>query len=339
MFIENRPKPYTLLKYEALLRKLLPKHRSHPLIQKDYAKHAAGFQGEKYVDYTLSIHPLPDSAAYPGVRLRHKRHPFQIDTPLITPGFVLLMEIKNMTGELSYDSTHDQFIQTIGAERKRQRNPIQQSTAHKLQFGEWLKSHSFPSVPIETLSVISNPNAIINHPQADQTIFDQLIHVEALPEKLQELAAKHPQNILSSRDRRKLYNLLKTHDEPLNPDLIAQYNLNDSHFIKGIPCEHCQAYPLKRVARKWVCQNCGFMSHDAHVQVILDSFLLGKPTITNSECRSLLNYDSRSGVLNLLKKMNLRTSGNQKGVKYHAPLLHDYPQDTPVPINARTRIG
>ncbi|WP_217586524.1 nuclease-related domain-containing protein [Lentibacillus saliphilus] len=332
---KNRTKPFILLSYEALFRRLRPDYRQISRIWKDYLNYSAGYQGERNVDYTTSIHPLPQSTVYHDIRLKFGSYFFQIDTLIVTPTFILILEVKNMTGELSYDSMHDQFIQTIGTERKRQRNPIQQSLAQKIQLAEWLKMFNLPTPPIETLSVISNPNAIIVNPQESPTAFDQLIHVEALPKKLHEIATKHSRVVLDRRTLHKLDNLFKTYHTPNQSNLLQKYNIENKHLISGVSCEKCGHYPLKRPSVKWVCSKCGFTSKTAHEQLIYDFFLLHKPTLTNSECRHLLQLGNRHQIYYLLKGLSLRRQGVSRNMKYHAPPLEFFHRRASCPKDTR----
>ncbi|WP_217586550.1 nuclease-related domain-containing protein [Lentibacillus saliphilus] len=321
-----RTKPYMILCYEALLRRLKGQYRDNPMILKDFANYMAGYQGEKYVDYAISTTSLHNAATYRDIRLINGRTPFQIDTLIITPTHILIIEIKNMKGELIYDSKHDQFIQVVGAERKRQRNPIQQSMIQKMHLETWLQNFNLPPVPIETLSVISNPNAIISNPDQSKAVYDELIHVENLPQKLLDIERKHDKQILDQSTRHHLDRLIHSYDTPHRPDLLTYYNLSDQHFIHGIACDQCDQYPMHRSRLKWHCPKCGAHSKNAHEQVIYDYFLLHGPTLTNAECRRYLCIESRDVAYGFLKSMNLKITGTRKGTKYHAPSQSQYPQ-------------
>ncbi|MUV37233.1 hypothetical protein JNUCC1_01039 [Lentibacillus sp. JNUCC-1] len=321
-----RTKPPVLLCYEALFRSLKPRYREHPKLLSEYGKHVAGYQGEQAVDYAASISPLKNAAYYRGLRLLNGRFPFQMDTKIVTPAFQLIIEIKNMTGELAYDSLHHQFIQTVGADKKRQRNPIQQVTQQKMHLQSWLQNFNLPLMPIETLTVVSNPNAILHNIHEAPDVQNKLIHVESLPQKLQEIEKKYPQRLLTRQQQLNLDRLLNSSDKPHHPDLVSMFGLQEDHFIQGIPCEKCDHSPMERLRVKWSCPRCGHTSIDAHVRVILDYFLLRKPTISNSECRELLQLSMASTAYHLLNALDLKKTGHGRWRVYHAPPFNAFPQ-------------
>ncbi|WP_243292865.1 hypothetical protein [Bacillus sp. FJAT-47783] len=54
MIKKERTKPIKLKKLEALIRRLSSTHPKRPLVQKELAKHLAGYRGEQSIDYHLS---------------------------------------------------------------------------------------------------------------------------------------------------------------------------------------------------------------------------------------------------------------------------------------------
>ena len=60
----------------------------------------AGYYGEKSLDYHLSSLNQEKFDIYPGLRLSIRSQYFQIDSLVITTRFLLIIEIKNLKGEL-----------------------------------------------------------------------------------------------------------------------------------------------------------------------------------------------------------------------------------------------
>ncbi len=133
--------------------------------------------------------------------------------------------------------------------------------------------------------------------------------------------------------------LLLNNNEPLKPNLMDTYQISDYHLIKGIPCPHCNKYSMNRIYKRWMCPNCSHLDNNSHIQVIFDYFLLGHHTITNQQCRELLQIDSPRTAYFILNSLNLKYQGNNKGRIYFAPDLEDFPQDSFLPLAQKSSIG
>lgn len=328
MQLNYRLKPYSVLTFEALFRRLKPKHRTNDTLNGRFAAESAGYSGEKNVDYKLSLYPHNGSIVIQGPRLKNGAHPFQIDTLILTQNFFCILEIKNIKGELEYDSDFQQWMQKVGDEIKGYKNPIYQAEAQKRHLEALLNGMGIHNVPIEYLVVISNPSTILRNSQGDQEVFDKIIHTESLPIYLDKMVNKYKTEAISRDTMKKVNNYIMKNQTPLQPQLIKNYNLKEHHFIKGVTCPNCQHNPMIRSKRTWLCQQCSTTDKNAHKQTILDYFLLHKPTITNRECKELLQLDSARVAYNLLKSMDLKYSGKTRGRYYFSPRIEDFPQDS-----------
>lgn len=329
--IKFRKKPYSVLTYEALFRRLKPNYRNNDFINSGYLTKIAGHRGERDVDYKLSLYPLNNSYVIQGLRLKNGPHYFQIDTLILTKNFFCILEVKNIKGELEYDSDFQQLTQKVGTEVKGIKNPIYQAEAQKRNLETFLHDMKIFNVTIDYLVVISDPRTILKCKQQDQEVFDKMIHAESLPVYLDKFKAHYQHEVLNTPTLKKIHQYLLINQSPHQPQLLKQYNISKQHLIEGIPCPNCQHYPMVRSNQKWFCVKCTTSRKDVHFQVILDHFLLQKTTITNKECRDLLNVSSEKVAYAQLKSMNLTWKGEKKGRKYLAPELDDFPQNSVVP--------
>ena len=338
--IRQRKKPYSLLCYEALFRRLKNKYRQSHAVHQDYANVLSGYLGERQVDYILSATPTYFSHAYQGLRLKNHQHYFQMDTVLLSNKFILIIEIKNWKGVLTYHSNLKNITQIYNNTEKSYRNPITQVEAHKLQLEYWLQQMlGIYGVPIETLVVISDSATILKNPQEDPQFYNTVIYADNLPSKLDELWKKYPKSSLTNSQLREIHSHFLKYNDDYQPDLIRLYNLDKSHLIHGIECAKCGQYPMSRVHGKWYCIHCSFTDKLAHERVILDYFLLFKPTITNKDCREFLQIESPKVAYSLLQSMKLNKSGEHRGREYHAPKLEDYPQHSHIPWKMETTLN
>lgn len=323
-----RKKPYSVLTYEALFRRLNPIYRNNDFINQGFLTENAGYWGERNVDYKLSLYPLEHSHIIQGLRLKNGPHYFQIDTLILTKSCFYILEVKNIKGELEYDTDFQQLTQKVGTEVKGIRNPIYQAEAQKRNLETYLHNMKIFDMPIDCLVVVSDPKTVLKCKQQNQEVFDKMIHAESLPIHLDKMILQYGKEILNTATLKKVYNYFLKNQTPHQPELLKKHKLGEKHLIRGIPCSSCQHYPMVRDQHKWTCTKCLSTSKDAHRQPILDHFLLHKNTITNKECRKILNISSEKVAYRILKSMNLEQTGEKKGRKYLAPRLEDFPQDS-----------
>ncbi|WP_404455488.1 nuclease-related domain-containing protein [Oceanobacillus kapialis] len=306
-------------------------YKNNEIFLQDYGRYLAGYLGEKRVDYTLATFREENIFIIKDLRLNNFNQYFQIDTLLITPYNLVILEIKNYRGELSYDSLQKQFIQISDGKKSVYKDPIQQANTQRRNLAFWLQSFSM-NLPIDTLVISSNPATAINNIQEDPQIYNQFIHSESVHFHLERIFKGYTERRVNHSTQNKLYKLLLSHHQPYTPDLLDHYKISPDLLINGITCPKCTNSFMKRKEQKWRCPTCKTTSTTAHKQVILDYFLLFKPTITNKECRNLLDISSPRTAYLLLKNMKLESSGKNRYKKYHAPPIGTYPQDKSIPL-------
>ncbi|RDW20393.1 hypothetical protein CWR45_03920 [Oceanobacillus chungangensis] len=179
--------------------------------------------------------------------------------------------------------------------------------------------------------MISNPTTILKNNQNDLVFYNKMIYADNLISKINEINSKYTKNVINKQMLNQINEALLKGNTEFRPNFIQQYNLNESHFIKGIECGHCGSFSMIRAYKTWKCNTCFHSNPTAHVRPLLDYFLLYKPTITNSECRNYLQLDSLKNAYTILNSIGLTYTGKNKARKYHAPKLVDYPQNSFAP--------
>ncbi|MFD1361004.1 nuclease-related domain-containing protein [Lentibacillus salinarum] len=337
--IKQRKKSHELLACEALFRRVLKEYRQKESIVSAYKREKAGYDGEKNVDYKLSTYPHKDLFVFQGIRLPNFPFYFQIDTLILTRRFIGILEVKNKKGTFNYDSKQQQLTQEVNGEVKSFKDPILQAKAQKTHLRGWLEKHGIFNVPIETLVVIAYPTTTIVNIREDPEVYNTIIHNESLHEHLNRLNRKYTKNILTNNSLKKLCRSLLDEDAPLRTDILTQLGINKQHLIAGIPCERCYAYPMNRLYKKWQCPSCLATDLKAHERIILDYFLLHQTSITNKECREVLQIDSPRTAHSILKSMHLQHDRENRARKYLAPSINDFPQRSTFPyINSSKQI-
>lgn len=161
MIIKKREIPLSIHKLQVLLRRIPPNHPKIPFINENLNKMLAGYKGENSIDYPLSFLAEKNFFIFHDLRLYDNKHYFQIDTLLLSQKFVLIIEVKNITGTLYFDPVFNQLIRTKEGKERAFPDPILQVNRQESQLKNWFSQNRLPEIPIQTLIVFSNPQSVI----------------------------------------------------------------------------------------------------------------------------------------------------------------------------------
>ncbi|MDM5340020.1 nuclease-related domain-containing protein [Fictibacillus enclensis] len=316
MIIKPLLLPLSIKKLKALQRRLAVDHPKRPLIEKELAQRMKGYRGELSLDFYLQHLPQKDYLILHDIRLPGNFSDFQMDLLVLSPFFVLNLEIKNISGSLLFDETHQQLIRSIEGKEEGFSYPMIQIKRQEQLFKEWMSKNRCPIPPLISLIVISSPQTIFRT-KGPSTINRMITRSALLPEKIDYLNQIHTQQIFNKRHLKRLSHLLIEQHQPESFNPLERFKIMPTELLTGVHCSSCFFLPLKRKRGKWFCAACLHYSSDAHIPSLEDYYLLFQPTITNQQCRQFLQLNSRDVVKHLLTALNLPTSGSTKGTVYH----------------------
>ena len=126
----NFPKSY--LDLSRLLLRLEPSHSSKKEVEKKFHQIEAGYFGEKLVDNTLlEVKFPPPCCTLTDVQLKIHDHLFvQMDTLIITKKYLLVIEVKNIVGTMTFQKHSGQTIRTLDGVKTHFECPIAQINRH-----------------------------------------------------------------------------------------------------------------------------------------------------------------------------------------------------------------
>lgn len=313
--------PYRALQLEALLSRIRAHHPNISLINQDYQRKLAGYRGEKAVDFPLSFLPDEDYFILHDLRLWDGKHFFQIDVLILHAKYALILEVKNIVGELYFDIDLHQMTRIKGEEKEAFPDPIIQVNRLKRQLEGWLLANQFPAIPIYFLVVFSNSKSILRlSPPQIQTFKNIIIHKEYLPELIPKLTASFKASFLPADERKKLIKCLKKKNTPLDTDILQKYQVNKADIISGVKCECCNQFLMKKHMQHWYCLGCKHKTNQVMIPTLKDYYFLFGEQITNSQLREFLQIDSIYTASRILAKLNLKVTGAGKMTVHHLPL-------------------
>ncbi|WP_188655302.1 nuclease-related domain-containing protein [Pontibacillus salipaludis] len=315
MIVKQRSIPLIIRQEEVLERRLPKSHPKRPTIIKSLKMRKAGFWGEQELDYPLSFLPQDQYRVFHDVRLIETNKAFQIDTLILTDHQAIILEVKNISGIIEFDSTFDQLIRKLKGREERLPNPLAQLGRQRRQLANWFSSNNF-LMPIKCFVVMTHPSCVLKASEINPHQHT-ITHVENLQQKIINLKAENiSENTLPSN----INKIILNSNTPLGPiDVLKKYGIHYDDLNKGVECPRCFMSPMKWTRRRWRCSGCYFFSSDAHLRTISDYFLLGYKTINNATFRELIQHNDQAVSKYFLSKMNLQTSGHKRSLLYHSP--------------------
>ncbi|MBY6038394.1 NERD domain-containing protein [Fictibacillus nanhaiensis] len=317
---KQRKIPIFITKLSKLVRRIPPTHLRKHEFQEQLRNHSSGFKGEQSLEYFYRYLPK-DVQFLHGLRILDDDYFFQMDTILITPSFITILEIKYMAGHLFFEDQFYQFIRTHNGKEEAFANPIDQVHRQRYHLSKILNQNKIASVPIETLVVMTHPSAIIESTPTYKEAAETIIKSSSLKQKFESLAKKHPTPILTEKEVKKIVKLLSKLSSSYDPDICELFQVQKNELLRGVFCPTCAHSIMRYEWGKWHCATCYTSSKTAHIEALQDYALLISKRIKNDECAYHLNLSSSSQSYHLLRSLNLPSSGTNRSRHYHLESL------------------
>lgn len=219
--------------------------RVKPQIERDMKLLAYGIAGEENVAFELNNSYLPIIVLH-DLRLEHEGLSAQIDYLIITTKFCLVVECKNLFGNLEVNS-RGEFIRELDFNGKRKKEGIYSPVTQNVRHMEMIKALRLgnkrnPLMRMEldksfgelhkSVIVLANPKTVINLKQAPKEIKDQIIRSDQLIAHIKKLLRENKDLASSEKDMYEMADFfVGLHKE--NPvDYAEKYLLSDSGEVR-----------------------------------------------------------------------------------------------------------
>lgn len=273
----------------------------------------AGYAGESKVDKYLESVEFPEPVKFlTDVQLPvSPNFKIQIDTLILTPSSLLILEIKNIAGTLTYIPNPPHFERTHENKKTIVIDcPIMQLNNNQMGLDMWLQKNNFP-ITSTGLIVMANHNTSVKNAPPDMPI----IYAKHLP-----LYLRKREQGTAIFTNKQFYNLIKKLEQdqnPYNPYPLCEKNkIDPSHIKKGLICNRCNTVLIRRNHMTWHCPSCGKNAQQPFMDGLQDWFMLMKSTISNAECRDFLQLKNKYAANYILKKIPLHRVGASKATIY-----------------------
>lgn len=316
MVKKARAIPLRILVLEALLRRLPIDHPGRGTIEADLIRRKAGFKGERSPDYFMRHLPFNGHYIFQDLRLPLSDNVFfQIDSLLLSNRYFIIYDDKHYSGTLTFEE--QQMLRTYENLQEAFPNPIVQVENQQYHLGSLIRNHLNITLPNTSFVVITNPSTIIRFdPKYEHVASQKVIRPTVVRQKSELFWREQQKPFFSDSDFQQLSRLLLKLDTPLISDALGEFKVSVNDIIPGILCNICSTFTMERKNGSWVCTNCGNPDKRAHIQALIDYFLVVANTITNQQLRQYLRIPSISVASKLLSSLNLPYEGTYRNRVY-----------------------
>lgn len=210
------------------------------LIDRDIMYLTYGMEGEKNVSYEIKNSYIPMLALH-DIRIEDGGSVAQMDYILITKSFILVLETKALSGDITVNESGEfirYFKNKAGKVYRKEGiySPVAQNERHVRILTEYLKKNKIiKKYPIYSCVVIANSKSVINKYKAPKEIQSQIIKYDQLTsfikEKLNYHKIKQDFKFLDKVEY-SIGKFLLENNKLIEFDYYKKYSLSEEDFIK-----------------------------------------------------------------------------------------------------------
>jgi len=304
------------LEHRALLKRLPEVHVKSESILEDIRKMEAGVRGEDRVLIKLHELRMPGPfKVYSDIRLHLGEWKVQIDCLVLTDRCCIVIESKNMSGDLYFESDSEEFYKVNqDGEEIPYPNPYYQLMRHIRFMKEFLHQIN-PEMKVTGSVFMTAKSCRIRKKPAKYPIFK----LESIIEKVMQMYHNSPPLQLSESQLVEIEQIIMSKQSTFtNAPLCERYQISPTELRTGVECPECGALGMIRHIRTWKCPTCQKNSRNAHSKTVQEYFWLIKPNISNREFREFCRVESIYAASRMLSNMDL--DSNKGGAwRYYTP--------------------
>lgn len=302
------PSPLTL-GLQALIMRLPKTHPQFEKLQQELKIKEAGDFGERYIIQELQKFSSPYELHILHNVILPAKLPMQIDILVITTNGIVLLEVKNIRGQVYLKRDPRQLIRTTETGNTSVfTHPEVQLEQYMQAMQQFLDKHHIIT-PIFGAIVFPFNNVDIHRDGGGLPI----LMAKELPMYFHKLSEMNP-----GQCTQKMLHTILSQIRQWEPfPLCRYYNIDVADLKKGVYCENCGQFGMQKLKKGWYCLVCQHICRHAHERALRDYYMLVGNTITNRSCRYFLQIDSHDVAKRILKKAGLAQSGSGKFTQYN----------------------
>lgn len=295
---------------EVLAKRILFDDMEASAIQQEFYRLEAGLAGEIKLKQTLSDYffKTDHHIFYNFECMNEKGFSHQMDAILVTPFFILLFEVKLLSGTLFYKPAQHEFYRIHNEKRENFRNPLDQVYMHQLFLEQCLRKWKI-TIPVYFAVVIANQQATLDESLEKFPIF----HISGVPNFIENLyrnTAKSNANI----------NMIVAKLNQLYQALPPRRSISLERLRKGVLCRRCDYQNVMFYHYgSFTCNVCRAKSRDAIYETLYHYRILNGERISNRQFREFFGITNVKTCSSILSRLGLEQRGTKKGTYYIIP--------------------
>ncbi|WKA56186.1 NERD domain-containing protein [Planococcus shixiaomingii] len=299
---------------EAAIRRMPAHLPERGFLEKELYNITAGIRGEQRLQKKfIEFYSQEKYEIIWNISLSLGKWPIQMDGLLITSRVAIVIESKNISGELHFNNDTGEFYRLDSLYGKTvMDNPAIQIEKNIRFMKSWLREHAI-ELPVDGLLIFTAKQSELKSlPQNVRTC-----RTHQMIERLFEIINDYPTPTYTKISLLTIRKLIESKQTPYKQKpLTVQYSIQPHLFNTGIYCAQCRTPTIKRHRRTWRCEDCGLEDKEAPYQTVLEHFaFFGKP-VSNKEVRTFTGIDDRHVIKRLLTELDLYREGVKRHRRY-----------------------
>ncbi|MDQ0430525.1 hypothetical protein QOZ98_003382 [Planomicrobium stackebrandtii] len=299
---------------ERLLYRLPENHPKRQFLQVELYRASAGSRGEDRLARKLvEFHPEENHRYLRNICLSFGEWKVQMDGLLLTERGVIIIESKNISGQLHFDNHTGEFWRIdLEGVRTVMENPTSQLNKHIRFLEKFLNQHKI-ELPVDGIVVFTSKQCEFSSKPATHNVCKTYQLIDHLFAILQSFPPKTAHQNLTKIDK-----LLRKFHTPYKRQPLCQLYLIDSNELQtGILCVTCKMHTMVKKSKVgWKCEKCETMDSSAFQQTIQEYFSLIHTQLSNRQLRQFCNLDSPYTASRLLATLDLENTGSLRNRTY-----------------------
>lgn len=197
-------------------------------IDKELMYIKSGLSGEKNVYYELTNIKIPMYCLH-DIRIEHDNKVAQFDFIIVVSEFILVLETKNLYGNISIDSEGNfnrEYLKNNKKIKEGMYSPITQNERHIQILDDFLRDYKLINkCPIYSLVVIANEKTIVDKKYAKKEIKDLIIKHDQLIERIYKLVGTSNSVKLRHNYMLKIAEIILENHKPIDYDFVNKLGL------------------------------------------------------------------------------------------------------------------
>lgn len=233
----------------------------------------------------------------------------QIDGLLLTDRCAIVMDSKNVSGEIHYDAATEEYFKKAvpSGEILHLDNPVFQLKKH-ISFIEKLFRLNDINLPVKGLIVITANSCVFRAKPAGAPI----CKTYQMNEYLYQILRTSPQ-VAVSKPIQEIGKLIAANQVPFKKSPLSEhYRIELKDLKSGVYCNKCETHRMQRIKKSWICGDCGSKDSTADRLAVQEYFSLISDELTNKKFREFTGIENSDAARRVLSKYDLEITGERK---------------------------